>query len=103
MSSPSIRDGMNTDFDTELAEKLKDPDFAREYKALELQSRLAEQVILARQRSGLTQAQLASLLGTKQSSISRLENMSELPSLSFLVRIADTLGLQVNITLSARE
>ena len=40
---------------------------------------------------GLTQAQLAELVGTRQPSIARLENGNSFPSLSFLKRIADAL------------
>jgi len=41
---------------------------------------------------GLTQAQLAELLNTKQESIARLESGSPLPSLSTVKRVADALG-----------
>lgn len=90
---------MTRHFDDYLAEKLQDHDFAAEYNALNLQYSVAEQVMRLRGRSGLTQAALADLVGTKQSGISRLENGSTLPSLSFLVRVADSLGADLEIRL----
>ncbi len=42
---------------------------------------------------GLTQEKLAKIINTKQSSISRVESGSVLPSLGFLKKIADALGL----------
>ena len=41
---------------------------------------------------GITQAELAKRLNTKQPSIARLENGSDLPSLKFLFKIAKSLG-----------
>lgn len=90
---------MTRHFDDYLAEKLQDRDFATEYNALNLQYSVAEQVMRLRWRSGLTQAALADRVGTKQSGISRLENGSTLPSLSFLVRVADSLGADLEIRL----
>ena len=46
----------------------------------------------ARLREGLTQKQLADLVGTQQPSIARVENGSVLPGLSFLKRIALAIG-----------
>ena len=49
-------------------------------------------------KNGLTQKELAALLGTKQSSIARLENgNSGLPSDSFLKRIAEALNTSLTI------
>lgn len=49
-------------------------------------------------KNGLTQKELANLLGTKQSSIARLENgNSGLPSNSFLKRIAEALDTSLTI------
>jgi transcriptional regulator with XRE-family HTH domain len=50
-------------------------------------------------RLGLTQAQLAELVGTKQPSIARLENGEGSPSLSFLEKVAQALGAEVKVQL----
>jgi len=91
---------MPKNYDEFLREKLENPEFRKEYEALELRSQLATQVIQLRQKRGLTQVQLAELVGTKQSGISRLENMSELPSLSFLMRVADVLQAKIEIRMA---
>ena len=51
----------------------------------------------ARIAKGLTQAQLAELLGTHRSNISRLESGSHSPSLDFLLRIAAALEMTIEL------
>ncbi len=95
---------MFTSFDDYLKQKLQeDPEFAKEYERLELPSMLARQVIKMRVDKGITQAELAKLVGTQQSSISRLENMTSMPSLSFLQRIAEVLNARIEITLTPNQ
>ena len=67
-------------------ELLADPDTYREYKALEPEYEVIRQIIKARIEQDLTQAELARLIGTKQSNISRLEGGDYNPSLQFLKR-----------------
>lgn len=50
---------------------------------------ISAMLIKARQTKKMTQQELADELGTRQSSIARLENGLSLPSLLFLKRIAD--------------
>jgi len=70
---------------------------AREKKEAE---KLAQKVANARKKKKVSQATLAEMIGTKQSSISRLEKGDSLPSLDFLYKIANALGLKLKITLS---
>lgn len=67
--------------------------------AKDLGYQVGKRVELARLLKGLTQAELARRVSTRQSSISRIESGVSLPSLSFLVKIADAL----ETTLSAPE
>lgn len=61
-------------------------------------SRVASLIHEARTRAGLTQQQLAELIGTKQPVVARLENADyEGHSLSMLVRIAEALDNRVEI------
>jgi transcriptional regulator with XRE-family HTH domain len=71
---------------------LADDKFRNEYYKKDLAVEMGEMVIDARVRLGLTQAELAERVGTKQPSIARLENGSRIPDLEFLGRIADSLG-----------
>ncbi len=82
---------------------LKDPEFRKEYEALEPEYKLASALIRLRLAKGLTQEQLANLLNTKQESIARLESGISLPSLSTVKRVADALDAEVEINLRPRQ
>lgn len=86
-----------------VSEKLQDPEFSQVYKALEIPFEIAQQVITLRQRKGLSQSDLATLAGTKQSGISRLENALSSPSISFLERIAEALDAHLEIRFVPNE
>jgi DNA-binding XRE family transcriptional regulator len=77
------------------AEKIKNPDFLAAAEELEP----GYQVARLRMLRGLTQAQLAEMVGTRQPSIARLENGTSAPSLSFLTRIAEALGAKIEFKL----
>ena len=77
------------------AEKIKVPDFLAAAEELEI----GYQVARLRLLRGLTQAQLAEMVGTRQPSIARLENGTSAPSLSFLTKIAETLGAKIEFKL----
>ena len=65
-----------------------------------LNVRAAEMILAARERAMLTQAQLAKLIGTTQSVISRLEDADyEGRSLTMLQRIADALNHRLEVRL----
>jgi transcriptional regulator with XRE-family HTH domain len=82
---------------------MKDPEFREEYEALEPEYKLAAGLIRLRLAKGLTQAQLASLLNTKQESIARLESGRSLPSLSTVRRVADALDAELEINLRPKR
>jgi ribosome-binding protein aMBF1 (putative translation factor) len=65
------------------------------YNQEDLTAVVAEMVQGARLSHGLTQAELANKINTKQSAISRLESGSYSPNLSFLKKIAQALGLKL--------
>lgn len=54
-------------------------------------------IIEARIKKGLTQADLAKAMNTKQSVISRVENAKTVPSLSFLKRLAQVLNASLQV------
>ena len=78
---------------------LKDPEFRKEYEALEPEYKLASALIRLRLAKGLTQEQLAKLLNTKQESIARLESGDSLPSLSTVKKVAIALDAELEINL----
>jgi transcriptional regulator with XRE-family HTH domain len=78
-------------------ELFKNKKFKKDYNnPSDLSLEISENIINARLKNGLTQKELANLLGTKQSSISRLERGLSLPSLSFLLKIAEVLGMSLS-------
>ena len=77
---------------------LKDPEVRREYDALEEEFALIAEVAKARERSGLSQAQLAKRMQTTQSTIARLESGRGLPSTRTLSRYAKATGHRLKIS-----
>jgi len=74
-------------------ESMRDPDFKREYDALEEEFTLAKEIIELRIKRKLTQKQLAQQMGTSQPAIARIESGSyKNVSLSFLRRLGKALG-----------
>lgn len=60
---------------------------------------LVEQLKAARKAQDMTQADLAAMVGTKKSNISRFESGRYNPSLDFIIKIARSLGKQIQINL----
>jgi ribosome-binding protein aMBF1 (putative translation factor) len=86
------------DYDEMLKEELKDPEFRKEYEALEEEFEVAKQVIDLRLKNGLTQKELAEKVNTSQSCIARLESGTYRNlSLSFLRRVGQALGVQPHV------
>jgi predicted transcriptional regulator len=79
---------------------LKDKALLKEYEKLAPEFAIAEKLIEIRLNKGLTQAQLAKKIGTKQSAIARLESGNYNPTINFLKRIAEALNLKLDISLS---
>jgi ribosome-binding protein aMBF1 (putative translation factor) len=77
---------------------MKDPEFRREYEKLEPEFQIARQIIAARIKRKLTQAELAKRAKTGQAVISRLEGMNAKPSISLLSRVAQALGIKIQVT-----
>ncbi|WP_430883377.1 helix-turn-helix domain-containing protein [Fusibacter sp. JL216-2] len=79
---------------------LEDDETKREYDALEPIYTITKEIIKLRLDKGLTQKDLAEIVGTKQSAISRLESGSYNPSFEFLSKVAHALGKELHITFS---
>lgn len=76
---------------------MKDSEYRREYERLAPEFEIARQIIDARIRRNITQAELAKRMGTGQAVISRLETANAKPSLSLIQRLADALNLKVEL------
>ncbi len=80
---------------------LADPEVKREYDALGPAFEIAAELLRARIRTGLSQAELAERMGTSQSAIARLESGETLPSTKTLLRFAQATGSRIQVRLSA--
>ncbi|PIS09507.1 transcriptional regulator [Candidatus Beckwithbacteria bacterium CG10_big_fil_rev_8_21_14_0_10_34_10] len=86
------------DWQTHKKQLLKNPKFKKALEETRLEYEIARAIILARTKNKLTQKQLAKKLKTQQSVISRIENAQTTASLSFLQRLANTLGGKVEVS-----
>ncbi|HOW46040.1 MAG TPA: helix-turn-helix transcriptional regulator [Burkholderiaceae bacterium] len=74
--------------------------FTEAYDGLELEYRVADQLLKARSRAGLTQDAVAERMGTTKSAISRLEASGKhTPSLATLQRYAKAVGCDLQVKL----
>jgi predicted transcriptional regulator len=80
--------------------QMKNPAFKAEYDALEEEFALIRELLKARTRAQLTQAQVARRMGTSQSAVARLES-GRSPSLASLRKYAEATGSRVEIKLKA--
>jgi len=78
-------------FREDMKQRLKDPEFRRAYAAVDAEVRLSVAVAEARARAGLSQAELAKILHTKQSNISRIERGAQNLTVATLGKIARAL------------
>ena len=83
-------------------ELMKNPAFKAEYDALEDEFSLARELIEARTRAGLSQAELEQRMGTTQSAIARLESGKAPPSMRTIARIAAATGTRAVVRLEPR-
>ena len=88
---------MGTKFNDFLAEQLKNPEFRREYEALQPEHAVIQAMIDARKETGLTQQELAKRTGIAQADISKLERGNANPSLKTLKRLAAGLGCTLKV------
>lgn len=87
-------------FDAWLRKQMKDPEFKKEFDALENEFKLASELIRARAKAKLSQAEVAHRMGTSQSAVARMESGRKLPSTSSLVKYAKAVGHKVQVKLS---
>jgi len=86
-------------FDSFKADALSDPAVRDAYDALEDDYQLKRRMIALRKAAGLTQEQMAEKLGTRKSSISRLEsfNTDNSPRLATIEDYARVLGYTTRV------
>ena len=97
----------NLAHDKMINEWMRDPEFKREYDALESEFVLFDELIKARHSAGLTQSEVAERMGTKTPAIARLESgggsKKHSPSISTLLRYAEAVGCGLEIKLVPQQ
>jgi len=83
---------MTIPFEELEARLLANPEVQAEYDALAPEFEISAELVRARLRAGLSQAELAVRMGTSQSAIARLESGQSLPSTKTLLRYAEATG-----------
>lgn len=87
-------------FQEDLAKRLKDPEFRKEWEATEPEYHLAHQIIEARLKQNLSQRDLATRVLTSQAIVSRIESGSANTSIALIKRFAKALGTDLTIHIS---
>jgi len=77
---------------------LKDVEIRKEYEKLVPHFEVVKAIVKKRVEVGMSQRELASRIGTKQSAVSRLESGTYNPTLSFLDKVARALDTNIKIT-----
>ncbi len=75
------------------------------YESMASSYKLRKKLIALRQQAGLTQEQIAKVLHTQRSNISRLENANSInsPKLSTIEQYADAVGYDVEIKFTPKS
>jgi len=81
----------------------KDPEFNAAYSELDTEFNLLRELLLARQKTGLTQAEVAEKMGTKPPAVTRLETAlsgnKHSPTIATLKKYAQAVGCKLEIHL----
>ena len=85
------------DLDKYLQKRMKNPEFAAAYEAMQPEIETMCAIISARNGRNMTQADLAKATGIRQSNLSRIENGACSPTIETLARIAAGLGKRLKI------
>jgi DNA-binding XRE family transcriptional regulator len=93
-----MKKGKVRTFQSRLQEDIKDPEFKAHYQEERQALKLAMKIAELREQQGLSQQQLAKLMGTSQQAISRIESGEyEGFTLKTLEKIAEATGMRVKI------
>ena len=92
---------MTIPFEKLKARLLANQEVKAEYDVLAPEFEIAAELLRARLRARLSQAELAARMGTSQSTIARIESGQTLPSTKTLLRYAEATGSKSQVRLPA--
>lgn len=87
-----------SDFRNFVNEQLQDTEFRKKHEADRTMQELIRSLIAARISAGMTQKELAEKSGIRQSSISKIESGSCVPTITTLRTLAQALGKKLSIS-----
>jgi ribosome-binding protein aMBF1 (putative translation factor) len=89
---------------TYITEQMKDPEFKKAWDALDPEFQVLKAMIKGRERTGISQAELARRIGTKQSVISRMERGAfSKATLETIKKVADALDMRLELRLHQKR
>lgn len=83
--------------------KMQDPEFAKAYEEVQPEMSVVRAIIDARTSQNLTQKELSLKTGIDQAEISKLENGTRNPSIKLLQRLAEGMGMVLDISFRPKE
>ena len=83
--------------------RMTDPGFAQAYTDIQPEMNVIRAMIDARISQNMTQKELSERTGIAQTEISRLENGTRNPSIKLLQRLADGMGMVLNVTFTPKD
>lgn len=83
-------------------EQMKDPAFVEAWEELQPEMNVMRAIIDARISQNLTQKELAKRTGIAASEISKLERGTRNPSIKLLQKLADGMGMVLNVTFTPK-
>ena len=86
-----------TNYDEFVAKLLEKPGVRKEYEALKPKYDMIRSLIERRGKLGISQTELARMIGTKQPAISRLEKGDYNTTLSTFFKVAEALDLEISV------
>ena len=78
-------------------ELMQDPEFVKEYEAIQPEVNITRAILDARINAGMTQMEMSQKSGISQADISRLEKGTRNPSLNLLKRLAEAMDSTLSI------
>lgn len=90
-------------FRKHLNSMLEQSDFQEEYEKLQPEFEIMKALIEARTKQNMTQKELAERSGIRQSNISRIEKGASSPNISTLQKLAEGLGMNLQVKFVPRK
>ena len=86
-----------------MKDQMKDPEFAKAYEEIQPEMSVIRAIVDARTSQNLTQKELSERTGIAQTEISKLEKGTRNPSVKLLQRLADGMGMVLNISFTPKK